>query len=97
MKILTKSEVKSLVESIPARQILFAATSDQDYDMSRTIILDTDKSYTGIKGSHCSCYGFDETEWDATEYTGEELGKALEGWTLDEEKVVATLMRKYLA
>ncbi|HBF4616133.1 TPA: hypothetical protein KOO48_001928 [Clostridioides difficile] len=28
-----------------------------------------------LEGCHCSCYGFDETEWSATVYTKEELIK----------------------
>lgn len=59
--------------------ILFASTSDQDYEMSRLILLEDVEEYGNyiiLEGSHCSCYGFDDTQWEAVQYTEEEL-KAL--------------------
>lgn len=58
---------------IKPHNILFATTSDQDYSMERTFLLDISGTYVIVSGSHCSCYGFDETEWEAIEYTKEEL------------------------
>ncbi len=73
-------DVKDL--SIQLHNILVAVTSYPDYEMDRKILLDyqwysnsPDKEvdYVLIEGSHCSCYGFDETI--ATGYTEEELKK----------------------
>ena len=33
--------------------------------------------YVLVEGYHCSCYGFDETEWDCTKLTETELKKIL--------------------
>ena len=64
-------------------RILFSTTSDQNYEMSRTIILeeyDKGEQFVVIKGRHCSCYDFDETEWEAIRYTEEEIKKLAKGW-----------------
>jgi hypothetical protein len=58
--------------------IVVADTSEPDYEMSRRILLEELKGlnygeYVLLEGGHCSCYDFDETEWDATIYTDEEL------------------------
>jgi len=61
---------------IEPSNILFASTSDPDYEMNRIILLeDGYDEFVVVEGGHCSCYGFDETEWYATGYTGEELKK----------------------
>lgn len=67
---------------IEAYNILFATTSEQDYEMSRLLLLEympnTDYgNYVLVEGGHCSCYGFEETAWEATEYTHDELFKIL--------------------
>ena len=75
-------DVKDL--SIQLHNILVTVTSYPDYEMDRKILLDyqwysnsPDKEvdYVVIEGSHCSCYDFDETQWEATGYTEEELKK----------------------
>lgn len=63
--------------------ILFASTSEPDYEMSRTILLENLKDtnydeYVVVEGCHCSCYGFDDTEWDAIKYNKNELLKLAE-------------------
>lgn len=60
--------------------IVVAETSEPDYDMSRCILLEKLEGldygeYVLLEGYHCSCYDFDETEWDAIVYTKEELKK----------------------
>jgi hypothetical protein len=60
--------------------IVVAKTSMPDYEMSRKILLEKLEGleygeYVLLEGGHCSCYDFDETEWDATVYTTEELTK----------------------
>lgn len=66
-------------EGLRAHEILIAETSEPDYDMNRTILAELDSlgydEYLLLEGSHCSCYGFDETEWCGTIYTREELMK----------------------
>lgn len=61
---------------IEPHHILVAQTSYPDYEMSRDILLEIGwDSYVIVRGYHCSCYGFDDTDWDAIEYTLEELRK----------------------
>lgn len=65
-------------EGIKPHQILVAITSEPDYEMDRKILLtgiDGLKydEYLLLYGGHCSCYDFDETDWDGTIYTLEEL------------------------
>ena len=55
---------------VDASTILFASTSDPDYEMNRIMLVENGYcNYIIVEGGHCSCYGFDETEWDAIEYT----------------------------
>ena len=53
---------------ILAYNIIYAVTSEENYNMSRLIILEENYKYIILEGSHCSCYDFDETTWDATEF-----------------------------
>jgi len=60
--------------------IVVAGTSEPDYEMSRKILLERLEGleygeYVLLDGGHCSCYDFDETEWDAIVYEKEELIK----------------------
>ena len=73
-----KYELKG--KDIKLHNILFTTTSTEDYEMSRLILLermpDTDYGeYVLIEGWHCSCYGFDDTEWEAIIFSREELDK----------------------
>ena len=73
-----KYELKG--KDIKLHNILFATTSTEDYEMSRLILLermpDTDyDEYVLIEGWHCSCYEFDDTEWEAIIFSREELNK----------------------
>ena len=70
-------------KSIQLHNVLFATTSPSDYEMSRLILLEDMpdlnwNEYVLLEGYHCSCYGFDETRWDATVFTEEELNKLME-------------------
>ncbi|MCM3701867.1 hypothetical protein [Paenibacillus macerans] len=67
-----KVDWKSL--EIKPHNIIVACTSEPDYEMQRQILLEIkyDK-YVVLEGWHCSCYDFDETEWEAIEYTSQEL------------------------
>lgn len=66
-------------KSLPLQNIILATTSEPDYESYRKIfctLKDTPcDCYVIIEGGHCSCYGYDETEWEAIEYTAEELLK----------------------
>ena len=70
-------------KKIEPYNIVCAITSEPDYEMTRIILLedmpDTNyNEYILMEGYHCSCYGFDETEWDCTQLTEEELKIILE-------------------
>lgn len=70
---------------IQAHNIIYAVTTEEDYEMSRLIILEENYKYIVLEGSHCSCYDFDETTWDATEFEDlKEMKKYLnaENWGL---------------
>lgn len=88
-------------ESIMAHNILYACTSEKDYDMRRLIILENVSQYghyTILEGGHCSCYDFDETEWEATEFDSKkELLKflSLEDY-LGLRKKALNFMKSYL-
>ena len=61
--------------------IVVAQTSAPDCEMDRQILLEElegleyGEEYVLLDGGHCSCYDFDETEWEAIVYTREELLK----------------------
>jgi len=83
---------------IKAHNILFASTSEQDYEMSRVILL-SGPSYSEfivVEGSHCSYYDFDETEWSAIKYTEEELKKLAETWEKSEWSVEERELGKFI-
>ena len=68
---------------IKMHNVLFATTSERDYDMERLLLLEDmpDTKYNEfvlVEGFHCSCYDFDETNWDCTKLTKDELNKLLE-------------------
>lgn len=69
-----KVDVKSI--DIKPHNIVVAVTSEPDYEMHRQILIEINfDKFIVIDGGHCSCYGFDETEWEAIEYTESELSK----------------------
>jgi len=72
---------------IKPHHIVVAHTSKPDYEMARQILLKLDYDrYVVLEGYHCSCYDFDDTEWEAIEYTGDELRKlANSGYNKDSE------------
>lgn len=70
-------------KKIELHNVLFATTSERDYEMVRLLLLedmpDTEYGeYVLAEGGHCSCYDFDETEWDCVKITDDELNKILE-------------------
>ena len=62
-------------------RVVCAAQSEPDYSEDRQILLyesDCDAYHNGgpfilLDGGHCSCYDWEEVEWDAIEYTRDEL------------------------
>lgn len=70
-------------KKIELHNILFAITSERDYNMERLLLLEDmqDTEYGEFilaEGGHCSCYDFDETEWDCIKVTKDELNKIIE-------------------
>lgn len=47
------------------RQILYYGGNEGDYHGNGPFIV--------LDGGHCSCYDWEEVEWDATEYTRDEI------------------------
>lgn len=70
-------------KKIELHNVLFATTSERDYEMERLLLLedmpDTKyDEYVLAEGYHCSCYNFDETEWVCIKVNDDELNKILE-------------------
>ena len=92
-------------EQLKFHNIVIAITSEPDYEMSRYILLEDLKNikygeYVIVEGSHCSCYDFDDTEWEAVKYSHEELIKIAKdkienGWECTEKKFYE-LVLKYI-
>jgi len=62
------------VPTIELHKLLFVATNEEDYDGTKEILLGYyDRKFILIGGWHCSCYGFEDTEWEAMQYTWDEL------------------------
>lgn len=67
-------------EDVKLHNILYAITTMPYYDMERWLLLEDMPNtkygeYVIVEGGHCSCYDFDDTDWDAIKYTKEELVK----------------------
>lgn len=70
-------------DKIKIHNIVYAITSKPDYNMDRLLLLENleDLKYDEfviVEGGHCSCYDFDDTKWEGTKYTKEELLKLAE-------------------
>lgn len=69
---------------IKMHNVLFATTTtERAYEMQRLLLLEKmpDTNYDEFvlaEGYHCSCYDFDETNWDCIKVTRDELNKLLE-------------------
>ncbi len=90
------------IHTIPMHNIVIVATSDPDYEMDRTLLVEnhpTYGEYTIVHGAHCSCYGFDDTQWDAQIYTADELKLLAAGWMesgYGSESIIAPLILRYI-
>ena len=87
----------------PQWKILFAVTSNPAYyDMFRVLLVKdhpNEDDLLLVQSTHCSCHGFDETFWDATWYTRDELIAVAKGWLetgYDAEAIAAPLLINYL-
>ena len=74
-------EIKN--KQIELHNVLFTVTSEQDYEMGRLLILENmpDTAYNEyvlVEGYHCSCYDFNDTKWESTLLSKEELLKILD-------------------
>ena len=69
---------------IKMHNVVFATTSSAvGWKMKRLLLLedmpDTKiDEFVLVEGEHCSCYDFDDTDWDCTKLTKDELNKLLE-------------------
>lgn len=75
-------------KDIKVHNILFSTTTNEDYEMSRLVLLEgmpdiKYNEYVLVEGWHCSCYGFDDTEWEAIIFTREELDKLVKAKPYD--------------
>lgn len=69
-------------EKIKISNILYCVTSKIDYCMHRTLIIELPElkmdEILVVEGYHCSCYDFDDCEWEGTVYTVDEYKKLLQ-------------------
>lgn len=90
------------IEQVPIWKIVFVATSKPDYEMDRTMFVENYPNYgehTLVSGGHCSCYEFNDTKWDATTYTLEELRAVVTNWrehSDGSERAIAPLILDYI-
>lgn len=89
------------IEDVPSYKVKFAATiEDDDYEEERIYVIEdcpNHSSFTIAVGEHCSCFGFDDTEWDATVYDKEEFIKVISGWLnygSKLEKIIAQIWKE---
>ena len=67
-------------EGLKPHQIVLTITTKECYEEIRKMLLKDindleDNEYLLLEGYHCSCYDFDDTRWQGTVYTREELKK----------------------
>jgi len=93
------------ISTIPLWKVAIVVTSEPGYEMERVILVEDHPDwydYILITGYHCSCYAFDETRWEATFGTAEEIRKIAQGWQdaeriyLDAETKAAPLILRHL-
>ena len=68
---------------IELHNVVFSTTTPEDYEMDRLLLLENMPQtkwdeYVLVEGGHCSCYGFNETQWDATVFSEAEMDKLME-------------------
>ena len=102
------------ISKIPFSSIVFAVTSDPEYEMDRAIFVENYPEYSDymiINGCHCSCYGFEDTTWDAYIFTpndehagwkgrDKEILKLMQTWIEDSwqksDKMLAGMVINYM-
>lgn len=65
-------------KAIKTWRIICASQSEPYYSEDRQILIYAgqdryDDGYMLLEGGHCSCYGWEEVDWNATAYSREEL------------------------
>ena len=93
-------------EKVKFHNVVIAITTKPNYDMSRWLLLEDLEDlewneYVVVEGFHCSCYGFDDTNWEAIKCTEEELVKIAKDRTNSEsydreEKEFCRLILEYM-
>lgn len=94
------------LSNIKFHNIVLAITSEPSYEMWRYLLIEDLEDlrydeYIVVEGSHCSCYGFDDTKWEAIKYTKNELltlaeKRITENCWAKEEKRFYYLVNEYL-
>ncbi len=87
-----KVDIKK-IELTPVN-ILFASTSDPDYEMNKVILAEIDGRYIILEGNHCSCYGFEDIEFSAISYTETEIKRLPLDYGIDVE--LKAFIKRYI-
>ncbi len=86
---------------IKMHNVVFATTSSAvGWKMKRLLLLedmpDTKiDEFVLVEGEHCSCYDFDDTDWDCTKLTKDELNKLLE--KIEDLRTLRKELKEFLA
>lgn len=73
-----ENEKKDLLKDYPEPKVLYANYDNDSYDGEALVIWTRNRRYYLLQGSHCSCYGLEETGFDPIEYKSKtEFYKAL--------------------
>jgi len=87
---------------IPMHNIVFVTTSEPDYEMDRAMLIEDYPDYGDfiiVTGSHCSCFGFGDVEWDVILYSELEILDLMKSWNdkgYGAERIIAPLVLEYL-
>lgn len=93
-------------KAIKTWRIICAAQSEPDYSEDRQVLIYAgentwDDEYMLLDGGHCSCFDWDEVDWNATVYSREELealarSKADGGCYYESERMFWAMVRMAL-
>ena len=87
--------------SIPIYKIVFITTSNPEYEMNRTMLVENYpefRDFVLVDGWHCSCYDFDDTTWEAIQYSKEEIIQIATSWIdkgHESERLIAPLILRH--
>lgn len=85
---------------IKMHNVVFETISQRGCDVERLLLLEympntSWDEFVLAEGAHCSCYDFDETEWNCIKLTWDELNKLLKN--IGEHETLRKELKEFLA